>query len=50
MATFEVGSLSEHGRSLGPAGLFAAAGVALLLAGGMFNRPRFAEPPAAEPS
>jgi hypothetical protein len=49
MAMFEVGSLSEHGRSLGPAVLFAAAGVALLLAGGILNRPRFAEPPAAEP-
>jgi hypothetical protein len=50
MATFEVASLSVHGRSLGPAVVFAAAGAALLLVGGIFNLPRVSDPPAAEPS
>ena len=48
MATFEVASVSAHGRSLGPAVLFAAAGVALLLAGGVLGGPRVSEPPSAE--
>jgi hypothetical protein len=47
MATFEVASLSEHGRSLAPSVLFAIAGVVLLLAGGLLPS-RVPTPPAAE--
>jgi len=39
LAGFEVASLSEHGTGLGPAALFAAAGVALLLLGLAPGRP-----------
>jgi hypothetical protein len=50
MAGFEVASLSEHGRSIGPAVLFAAVGVALLLVGGLLSGPRPSESSAEQPS